>query len=58
MPGISGFGIEMDSFRVASHRFMNLISSFCVLLIRAPSKRKSLFSVCDAISAVISIAWE
>src|SRR5215470_877409 len=49
--------MEEDSPRAASHRFMNLISSDCELLIRAPSDRRSLFSVCEAISAVITIAW-
>ena len=41
---------------VANQRFMKLISSDCELLIRAPSNRKSLFSVCDEIQAVITTA--
>jgi hypothetical protein len=48
--------IEIGSFLAASHRFMNLISPDCELRIRAPSNRKSLFSVCDPISPVISTA--
>ena len=56
--GMSGIAMEIGSPRVASHRCINLISSDCELLIRAPSDRKSLFSVCDAISAVISTACE
>ena len=58
MSGIPGVGMETDSPRAASHRCMNFISSDCELLIRAPSDRRSLFSVCDGISAVISTACE
>src|SRR5215469_12328727 len=43
--------------RAASQRFMNLISFVWELLIRAPSERRFLFSVCEGIIAVISIAW-
>src|SRR5206468_6949751 len=55
MPGIA---MENCSPRATSHRRINLISSDCELLIRAPSNRRSLFSVCDPISAVISTACE
>ena len=58
MPCIPGIGMEIDSPQAASQRCINLISSDCELLIRAPSDRKSLFYVCDAISAVISTACE
>jgi hypothetical protein len=50
------FGFGMDSPRAASHRFMNLISSDCEVLIRAPRDRRSLFCVWDGIIAVISTA--
>jgi hypothetical protein len=56
MPGMFGMAFRTDSQRAASHRFMNLISSDCELLIRAPSERNSLFSVWDGIIAVISTA--
>src|SRR5260370_20934962 len=50
--------METGSPGATSHRRINLISSDCELLIRAPSDRRSLFSVCDAIRAVISTACE
>jgi hypothetical protein len=53
---ISGFGGETGSPLASSHRFINFISSDCDWLIRAPSSRISLFSVCDSMSAVISTA--
>jgi hypothetical protein len=58
IPGIPGMAMGTDSPRAANHRCMNLISSDCELLIRAPSEVSSLLSVCEAMSAVISIAWE
>lgn len=58
MFGIPGIVKESGSPRAASHRFMNFISPDCELLIRAPSNPRSLFSVCDEISAVISTACE
>src|SRR6185436_9389148 len=57
MLGMSGIGCESGSPRAASHRFIKFISSDCEWLIRAPSVRRSLFVVCDSISAVISTAW-
>src|SRR5690242_14472956 len=53
---MSGIASDIGCPRDASHRFMNFISSDCDLLIRAPSDLRSLFSVCDSISAVISTA--
>src|SRR5216684_2051451 len=58
MSDIPGVAMGTRSPRAASHRCINLISSDCELLIRAPSNRRSLFSVCDEISAVISTACE
>ena len=50
-------GMENASPLAASQRFINFISSDCERLIFAPSDNRSLFSVCDAINAVISTAW-
>src|SRR5258708_4288650 len=58
MPGIPAAAMGTRSPRAPSHPRLNLISSDCELLIRAPSDRRSLFSVCDAIRAVISTACE
>src|SRR5260370_1627564 len=58
MPGIPAAARETALPRATSRRRINLISSDCELLIRAPSDRRSLFSVCDAIRAVISTACE
>ena len=58
MSDIPAIAMETGSPRAASHRCINFISSDCELLIRAPSDRRSLFSVCDGISAVISTACE
>jgi hypothetical protein len=55
--GMSGIGSESGSPRAASQRFIKFISSDWEWLIRAPSVRRSLFVVCDSISAVISTAW-
>ena len=54
--GIPGIGGKTGSPLTSSHRFINFISSDCDLLMRTPSKRRSLFSVRDSISAVISTA--
>src|SRR5262249_30669507 len=48
--------MEVGSPLASSHRFINSISADCDLLMRAPSKRRYLFSVRDSISAVISTA--
>src|SRR5438874_11713612 len=50
-------GMERSSPLAASQRFINFISSDCERLIFAPRDHRSLFSVCDAINAVISTAW-
>jgi len=54
---IAGIAMETGSPRAASQRFINLISSDCEWLMRAPSVRSPAFCVCDGISAVISTAW-
>ena len=56
MPDIVGIGSATEAPLASSHRFIKLISSDCDLLIRAPSKLRFLFCVCDLISAVISTA--
>ena len=49
-------GIDVGCPRVSNHRCINLISSACEWLMRAPSERSSLLVVCDSMSAVISTA--
>src|SRR6476659_11108968 len=56
IPAICGIDVEMGSPLAWSHRCINAISADCDLLIRPPSMRRSLFAVCDPISAVISTA--
>src|SRR6185503_16722645 len=53
---IPGIVCDKGSPLATSQRSINFISSDCDLLIRAPSDRKFLFSVCESISAVISTA--
>jgi hypothetical protein len=56
LPDIPGIDGDTGSLLLSSHRFINFISSDCDWLMRAPSKRISLLSVRDSMSAVISTA--
>lgn len=56
IPDMPGISIEVGFPLAVNQRFINLISSDCDLLIRAPKERSSLLSVCESISAVISTA--
>jgi hypothetical protein len=56
MPGMSCIAGDVGSPLVINQRFIKFISSDCDLLMRVPSERSCLFSVCDSIKAVISTA--